>query len=96
MVLFQTFQIGNARSERRSVLRIDPLSNRFLFASALGALAVHLAALSWGPTQLLLRVEPIDPPAWPLMVAVALSVVAAGEAHKALRARPPTTQVVSR
>ena len=38
MVLFQFFQVGNARSERISLFRISPFSNRFLFLATGAAL----------------------------------------------------------
>ncbi len=85
MTLFQTFQIGNARSERRSLLRVPAFSNPFLFLSAFGALALHIAALSWPPTQALLGVTPLAPAAWPAVVSTAFAVVVAVEVHKALR-----------
>lgn len=85
MTLFQTFQVGNARSERRSLLRLPVRSNPFLFLATFGALAVHVVALSWTPTQRLLGVTPLPPSTWLAVVLVALAVVAAVEAHKALR-----------
>ncbi|MBM3947525.1 MAG: hypothetical protein FJ315_09055, partial [SAR202 cluster bacterium] len=64
MVLFQNFQVGNARSEFDSVFRRSPLSNRFLFLAAASALLVHISALHLGPTQFLLQVEPIEAGVW--------------------------------
>lgn len=40
---------------------MDPFSDPLLFASAFGALAVHVAAPYWEPTQQILRVAPIEP-----------------------------------
>ncbi|GIW06075.1 MAG: ATPase [Dehalococcoidia bacterium] len=85
MVLFQTFQIGNARSELESVFRLNPFSNPFLFASAVAALAVHVGALAFPPTQFLLGFEPLDWATWLRMVAVALSVVAVVEVQKLIQ-----------
>jgi calcium-translocating P-type ATPase len=87
MVLFQNFHVGNARSEHRSVFRISPLSNRFLLAAVLSALSIHIAALHLGPTQFILRVEPVEAAAWVRMAAVAVTIVAAMEIHKAIRRR---------
>jgi calcium-translocating P-type ATPase len=85
MVLFKAFQAGNARSEYNSLFRIHPFSNPFLFLSTAGALLLHFGALYWGPTQFVLRVEPIAWEAWWRMALVASSIVAVVEAHKWLR-----------
>lgn len=86
MVVFQVFHVGNSRSEHLSVLAKSPLSNRFLFVSTAAALLVHLVALNVGPTQFVLRVEPIlDAGTWLRIVAVAATILAAIEVHKLLR-----------
>lgn len=85
LVLFQMFHVGNARSEFVSVFRLSPFSNRFLFIATTAALAVHIGALYWGPTQYVLRVEPIGLDAWMRIVAVAASIILAVELHKLLR-----------
>ena len=85
MVLFQTFHIGNSRSEHLSAFRKSPFSNRFLFVAAAAALAVHIGALYFAPTQYVLRVEPIALDEWPLIVAVASTIIVAVELHKLLR-----------
>ncbi|MDG4797349.1 HAD-IC family P-type ATPase [Micromonospora sp. WMMD1082] len=89
MVVFQAFQAGNARSHSRSLLRMSPFSNRFLFLATAGALTLHVVALYLPPTRYMLRVEPLRPGTWAVIVAVALSIVVAVEAHKALRRRWP-------
>jgi calcium-translocating P-type ATPase len=90
MVLFKAFQAGNARSEHTSVFRLNPLSNPFLFLSTAGALLLHFGALYWGPTQFVLRVEPIEWDAWLRMALVAVSIVVVVEVHKLLRRHPRT------
>lgn len=86
MVLFQVFQVGNARSEYRSVFGKSPFSNPFLFIATLCALGIHLIALHWGPLQLVLRVAPLeDLWTWPRMIAVASSILVVVEVHKLLR-----------
>jgi Ca2+-transporting ATPase len=85
MVLFQVFHIGNSRSEHLSAFRKSPFSNRFLFVGTTVALALHVGALHFGPTQYVLRVEPLDTGTWVKMVGVAASVIVAVEVHKLLR-----------
>lgn len=85
MVVYLAFHAGNSRSEQTSVLRLNPFSNPFLLAATFGTLALHAGALYWGPTQLVLRVEPIGLEAWLRIVAVASTVLIAIEADKFLR-----------
>jgi len=89
MVLYQTFQVGNARSSTQSLFRIPPLSNRFLFVAAAAALALHIVALHVPFLQFVLRVQPIPLELWPRMLLVALTIVLAVELHKEVRRRWP-------
>jgi magnesium-transporting ATPase (P-type) len=89
MVIYQAFHLGNSRSSFTSVLRMDPFSNRFLLIAQVAALAVHVGALHFPPTQFVLRVEPLDAAAWVRIVAVSATILVAIEIHKVLR-RPPT------
>lgn len=89
MVMFQVFHVGNCRSERISAFRLSPFSNRFLFIATAAALTVHVAALYLSPTQYVLRLEPVEAESWARIVAVAATVLAAGEAHKLIRRRGP-------
>jgi len=89
MVLYQTFQVGNARSSTQSLFRIPPLSNRFLFIATAAALIVHIAALHVPALQFVLRVQPIPLELWPRMILVAVTIVFAVELHKVIRRRWP-------
>jgi len=85
MVLFQAFHVGNSRSETVSAFRKSPFSNRFLLIGTVGALLVHIGALHFGPTQFVLRVEPIALVDWAWMFLVAATIVLVVEAHKHFR-----------
>ncbi|AEI67111.1 cation-transporting ATPase Pma1 [Corallococcus macrosporus] len=86
MVLFQMFQVGNARSETQSVFARSPFSNPFLFWATAAALAVHVGALYFAPTRFVLRVVPLtDGGSWLRIVLVAASIIVAMELHKLLR-----------
>jgi magnesium-transporting ATPase (P-type) len=89
MVLFQMFQAGNARSEHRSLFRMSPWSNPFLFVSVIAALVIHAGALYLPPTQFVLRVEPIALDTWVRIFLVASTLLVAMEIHKAIRRRWP-------
>jgi calcium-translocating P-type ATPase len=93
MVLYQMFQVGNARSETQSAFLRSPFSNPFLLWATLAALGVHVGALYLGPTQFVLRVVPLtDWEMWARIVAVAGSIIVAVELHKLLR-RPRARQL---
>ncbi len=85
MVLFSLMHVGNARSEHASAFARSPFANRFLFVGSAVALALHVGAMHWGPTQSALRLEPLPVTTWLLMLATALTIVLAMELHKALR-----------
>ncbi|MGY6499783.1 MAG: cation-translocating P-type ATPase [Acidimicrobiales bacterium] len=85
LVVFQAFHLGSSRSERRSILQVPVSSNRFLLYAQVGALALHVGALHFPPTQFVLRVEPIGLDAWVRLVAVAATVLVVVEIDKAVR-----------
>lgn len=89
LVVFQAFQVGNARANLQSLFTLSPLSNRFLFVSTVGAMSIHVGALYFAPTQMVLRVEPIEFGAWVRVVGTALSIIVIVEAHKAFRRLVP-------
>ncbi len=84
MVLFEAFQVFNARTFR-SVFRTNPASNPFVLIATLAALALHIGALYFPPTQYVLRVEPLPASAWLWIIPVSASIVLFMELHKALR-----------
>ncbi len=108
MVLYQTFQVGNARSSTRSLFRVSPFANRFLFVASAAALILHVAALYLPGFRYVLRVQPIPWELWPQIVLVATSILVVVELHKAARrrwpypswelssARPPSAGAVTR
>ena len=98
MVLFQVFHVGNCRSDYVSVFRRSPFSNPFLFVATAAALLIHVAALHFGPAQLVLRIEPLPLEDWARIVAVAATIIVAIELHKIVRrdrrtARPASLSV---
>jgi Ca2+-transporting ATPase len=89
MVLFQMFHVGNCRSDYVSAFKRTPWSNPFLFIATATALLIHVGALYFAPTQLVLRVEPIEMEAWSRIVVVAATIVVAIELHKLVRRDTP-------
>jgi Ca2+-transporting ATPase len=92
MVLFQMFHVGNCRSDYVSAFKRSPFSNPFLFIATAAALLIHVGALYFAPTQLVLRVEPIGIEAWGRIVAVASTIVVAIELHKLVRRDTPVVR----
>jgi magnesium-transporting ATPase (P-type) len=88
-VMYQVFQVWNARSATRSIFQMNPFSNPYLFIANAGAFVIHVAALYLPPTQFVLRVEPIPLEFWSRIVLFAASLIVAVELHKLVRRRWP-------
>jgi magnesium-transporting ATPase (P-type) len=88
-VLFEVLHIGNSRSERISIFRLNPFGNRVLLVGTLTALGVHAAATFTPFLQRLLDLRPVAGADLVRLVAVAFSILVAMEAHKAWRNRHP-------
>jgi magnesium-transporting ATPase (P-type) len=82
MVLFEIVNIGNARSETQSMLRLSPLRSPILLAGTVVAFLVHLGAMYAPPAQVVLETAPVEFDRWVLLGAIALTVAVAIEAHK--------------
>jgi cation-transporting ATPase F len=87
LVMFQIFHVFNCRSEEQSLFSRNPLSNRFLFIGTILSFAIHFGSLYFGPTQFLLRVEPLTLQTWGKLTLIALSVVVVVEIEKLVRRR---------
>jgi magnesium-transporting ATPase (P-type) len=87
LVVAMAVHAGNARSERRSLFAVSPLDNRFLAGAVIGALALHLGASYWGPTQRVLQIAPVTAAGWGRIAVVAIVVIVVSELHKWLRSR---------
>ncbi|MDP2729980.1 MAG: HAD-IC family P-type ATPase [Dehalococcoidales bacterium] len=85
LVAFQIFHVFNCRSVERSIFRKSLFSNRFLLVGTALSLMAHIGALYWGPTQNLLKVEPLSPDTWLRLVSIAISILPVVELHKLFR-----------
>lgn len=85
MVLFQFFQAWNSRSELRSVFRINPLSNPFLFYCMVAAFLAQIAVIYVPALQWVFRTEALALADWVQIGIVSLTVVIAVEVDKAIR-----------
>ena len=82
MVLFQFFQAWNSRSETRSVFRINPLSNPFLFYSMIAAFLAQIAVIYVPALQWVFRTDALSGVEWLRIIAAAVTVIAAVEIDK--------------
>ena len=87
MVLFQFFQAWNSRSESKSIFRMNPLSNPFLFYSMVAAFLAQIAVIYVPALQWVFRTDAISGIEWLKIGGVAVSVVAAVEIDKYWRNR---------
>ncbi|WP_136715081.1 cation-translocating P-type ATPase [Halorientalis salina] len=81
-VLFEIVNIGNARSETISMLRLSPLRSPILLTGTLAAFLIHVGAMYYPPAQRVLESAPVDPRLWVALGAIALTVGVAIEMHK--------------
>ena len=82
MVMFQFFHVFNSRSLDRSIFEIPLFSNRFLFASILGAVAAHAAVLYVPVLQAVFRTVPLTLGQWATVTLVGTLVLFGGELDK--------------
>ena len=85
LVQFQLFSVFNFRSETRSALTMNPLTNPFLFFSIVLFFIVHIVAIYWSPVAAVFRLTPLGLHEWAVIMAVAATVIPVVEADKALR-----------
>ncbi|MBI4088331.1 HAD-IC family P-type ATPase [Candidatus Kaiserbacteria bacterium] len=84
LAVFQWFNAWNCRSESESLFRMNPFSNPYLVGATAIVFGLQLCALYLPPLQQLLHTSPLTLSEWGIIVAAALSIVAAEEGRKAL------------
>ncbi|MFZ5994136.1 MAG: cation-translocating P-type ATPase [Thermodesulfobacteriota bacterium] len=82
MVFFQFYQAFNCRSETRSVFRMSPMGNPFLFFSMVAAFFAQLAVLYVPALQWVFRTEAITTKEWIQIMAVSSTAVLVVEIDK--------------
>jgi magnesium-transporting ATPase (P-type) len=90
-VLFEILHIGNSRSERTSIFRMNVFSNPILLFGTLAAMTVHFTALYTPFLQSLLDVRPVALGDFVFLAGVASVIIVVMELHKAWRRRYPLT-----
>ena len=88
-VLFQFFNILNARHDTRTVFHRDTLANRWLWLSLAGVLLLQIGVTHIGFLQRLFDTMPISAAQWLVCIAVASSVVVVEEIRKFIARKEP-------
>jgi calcium-translocating P-type ATPase len=84
MVLFENVQAFNSRSETRSAFRHDPRRNKLLLFGTIAAQLVHIGAMYTPGLREVLGLQPVSLELWAGLLAFALAILVAMEAHKRL------------
>ena len=87
MVLLQNVHVFNCRSEYSSAFKVPLRRNTVLLFGVLGAQGLHIAAMQIPFMQDLLQVGGISPREWGVLLLLAMPVLLAMEAFKAVRHR---------
>ncbi len=87
MVLFENVMVFNCRAELRSAFHHSPLKNPFLLFGTLAAQGIHIAALYTPGLSGILEVAPVTFGLWAELLLLALTLLVAVEAQKALTRR---------
>jgi Ca2+-transporting ATPase len=83
-VLFQFFNIFNARAEHGSAFNRQFFSNGKLWLALLAVVALQVVAVHWGPAQRVFETVDLSLAEWAVAVAVASSTLFLEEARKLL------------
>ncbi|MEI7473172.1 MAG: HAD-IC family P-type ATPase [bacterium] len=84
IVFFQFFNVLNSRSFEKSIFKINPFSNSFLFISIILSLSAQIAILHYKPLQFIFHTEALDSITWLQTVMMGLTVIIAIELDKFL------------
>jgi Ca2+-transporting ATPase len=81
-VLFQFFNVFNARAENGTVFNRNFFNNRLLWLSLISVLALQVLVVHWGPAQAIFRTTDLALTDWGLAFLVAASVLVLEETGK--------------
>ncbi|MHB9100195.1 MAG: cation-translocating P-type ATPase [Sulfuricella sp.] len=81
-VLFQFFNVFNARTEHGSAFNRQFFANGKLWSALIGVVGLQVVVVHWGPAQEIFRTTDLSAADWGLTFAVAASVLLLEEARK--------------
>ncbi len=82
LAVFQWFNAWNCRSERFSILQMNPFSNLFLIGATGIVVALQIGALYTTVGQKLLHTVPLSLSEWGMIIAIASSIIVVEEVRK--------------
>jgi len=83
-VLFQVFNVFNARSEKTSAFNKHFFSNRWFWLALVSVLLLQILIIQWSPAEAIFRTTPLTPTDWLIATGVAASVLVFEELRKLL------------
>jgi len=87
-VMFQVFNVFNARVGGESALGRAALANGKLWAALAGIVVLQAVAVHWGPAQALFHTTDLEPAEWGVAVALGASVLVLEETRKLFFRQP--------
>ncbi|SJM93683.1 Calcium-transporting ATPase (fragment) [Crenothrix polyspora] len=81
-VLFQVFNVFNARSEQGSIFNRHFFANRFLWLAIFGVIALQILVIHWPPAERLFHTTALTQLDWLITGSVAASIVVLEELRK--------------
>ncbi|SFN54430.1 cation-translocating P-type ATPase [Mycetocola miduiensis] len=84
-VALNFFQVLSARAQYRSLFQLNPLGNKLLLFTSVGALLLHWGAMQWSVSAEILGLTPLSPWQWAVCLGVGSSVLLIVEAEKLVR-----------
>jgi magnesium-transporting ATPase (P-type) len=82
MVLFENVHVFNSRSETLSAFRHNPLRNKILLFGTAAAQLIHIGAMHAPVISDVLRVQPVSPHNWAILLSLAVTILIVMELHK--------------
>jgi len=82
LAIMQWFNAWNVRSEKESIFRTNPFSNKMLLGATFIVIMLQLAVVYWQPLQKLFQTVPLTLSDWSLAIGVSLSIIVVEEIRK--------------
>ena len=82
LAAFQWFNAWNCRSENKSIFRLNPFSNKFLFGTTIIIILLQLVAIYAPFMQKILRTTALNFSDWLIIIPVAFSIILVEEIRK--------------
>lgn len=84
LAAFQWFNAWNCRSEKKSIFRMNPFSNKFLLGATFIVISLQLLAVYNPFMQKVLRTVPLNGREWMIVISVAFSIIIVEELRKVI------------